>query len=145
MSRNKERTAPTAQSAKLPPAPASTTLASTPELGGRKILQALIDSHVAAANVLKQALREVEVEDDLRRVQAALPDERVAQAPTSAPTPEHVDWRLVTISDACKGLGISRTTIYAMIAAKKLSVVKVGRRTLIKVAELQELSAPRIR
>lgn len=143
MSRAVQHSATVSQNSRHPPTSASTTPASSPESGEKRMLQALIDAHLAAANVLKQALREVEAEDEQRRLQAVLAAAPVARAPTVAPAPEPVDWHLVTVNEACEGLGIGRTTIYAMIAAKKLSAVKIGRRTLLKVAELQELVTSR--
>ncbi len=38
---------------------------------------------------------------------------------------------LITIPDAQKSLSLSRSTIYELLAAKKLDAVKVGRRRLI--------------
>lgn len=47
---------------------------------------------------------------------------------------------LTSISDAQRALGIGRTTAYRLIEAGKLEKVKIGRRTLIKVASIKALA-----
>lgn len=47
---------------------------------------------------------------------------------------------LASISDAQRALGIGRTTAYRLIDAGKLEKVKIGRRTLIKVASIKALA-----
>jgi len=44
-----------------------------------------------------------------------------------------------SIKDAAKVLGLGRTSIYALINEGKLDTVKLGRRTLIKVASIRRL------
>ncbi len=45
----------------------------------------------------------------------------------------------VSVKDAAKALGIGRTSIYALIRDGRLEVIKLGRRTLIKVASIRRL------
>jgi excisionase family DNA binding protein len=47
---------------------------------------------------------------------------------------------LASISDAQRALGIGRTTAYRLIDAGKLETVKIGRRTLIKIASIKALA-----
>ncbi len=47
---------------------------------------------------------------------------------------------LTSIADAQRALGIGRTTAYRLIDAGKLEKVKIGRRTLIKVASIKALA-----
>jgi excisionase family DNA binding protein len=49
----------------------------------------------------------------------------------SAPTP-----RLVSIDAARRLLGVGRSTVYDLINQRKLRAVKIGRRTLVPVEEL---------
>ena len=44
-----------------------------------------------------------------------------------------------SVNDAAKALGIGRTSIYALIREGRLTVVKLGRRTLVTVESLQKL------
>jgi len=45
----------------------------------------------------------------------------------------------LSINDTAKTLSLGRTTIYAMIADGRLEAIKLGRRTLIKVASVRRL------
>ena len=45
------------------------------------------------------------------------------------------------IPDACRRLGLGRTALYALIAAKELKAIKLGGRTVIPESELQRFSA----
>ena len=47
---------------------------------------------------------------------------------------------LASISDAQRALGIGRTTAYRLMDDGKLEKVKIGRRTLIKVASIKALA-----
>ncbi len=47
---------------------------------------------------------------------------------------------LASITDAQSALGIGRTTAYRLINAGKLEKVKIGRRTLIKIASIKALA-----
>lgn len=44
-----------------------------------------------------------------------------------------------TINDAARAVGLSRSTIYRLIAAKQLRTIRIGSRTLIPTASLQQL------
>lgn len=47
---------------------------------------------------------------------------------------------LASISDAQRALGIGRTTAYRLMESGKLERVKIGRRTLIKIASIKALA-----
>lgn len=47
---------------------------------------------------------------------------------------------LASIPDAQQALGIGRSTAYRLIEEGKLETVKIGRRTLIKVASIRSLA-----
>ena len=44
-----------------------------------------------------------------------------------------------SIKNAAQALGLGRTSIYVLISQGRLETVKVGRRTLIKVASIRRL------
>lgn len=44
---------------------------------------------------------------------------------------------LLQLPDAARTLGIGRSKLYELIAEKKITVVKIGRRTLIAQGELE--------
>ncbi len=44
-----------------------------------------------------------------------------------------------SVNEAAKALGIGRTSIYQLIREGRLEVVKLGRRTLIKVESIRRL------
>jgi excisionase family DNA binding protein len=44
--------------------------------------------------------------------------------------------KLLDIESAARALGVGRSTVYSEIRAKRLSVVKIGRRTLIRVDDI---------
>ena len=46
---------------------------------------------------------------------------------------------VTSVADAAKALGIGRTSIYALIRDGRLEIVKLGRRTLVKVASIRRL------
>lgn len=45
----------------------------------------------------------------------------------------------VSVNDACCLIGIKRTKLYELINAQSLQIVKIGRRTLVKVASIEAL------
>lgn len=47
---------------------------------------------------------------------------------------------LASISEVQRALGIGRSTAYRLIGAGKLERVKIGRRTLIKIASIKALA-----
>jgi len=46
---------------------------------------------------------------------------------------------LTSVAEAAKALGIGRTSIYALIREGRIDVVKLGRRTLVKLASIRRL------
>jgi excisionase family DNA binding protein len=51
----------------------------------------------------------------------------------------------LSVSDAARAIGVSRATLYIMIAQRKLKSLKVGKRRLIETAEVERfLAAHRI-
>ena len=44
-----------------------------------------------------------------------------------------------SVTDAAKALSLGRTSIYALIREGRLETLKLGRRTLIKVASIRRL------
>ena len=44
---------------------------------------------------------------------------------------------LLSIPEACKGLGVGRSTFYEMIARGDVEVVRIGRRALVPVAAIE--------
>lgn len=45
----------------------------------------------------------------------------------------------LSINDTAKSLSLGRTSIYALIREGKLETIKLGRRTLVKVASVRRL------
>lgn len=48
---------------------------------------------------------------------------------------------LVPVPVACDALGIKRTKLYELISLHRLSVVKIGRRTLVRADSIRALAA----
>lgn len=44
---------------------------------------------------------------------------------------------LVSIPEACAGLGVGRSTFYEMVTRGDVEVVRIGRRTLVPVAAIE--------
>jgi excisionase family DNA binding protein len=44
--------------------------------------------------------------------------------------------RLLNLPEACKKIGVGKTTLYMLVTEKKVSVVKIGSRTLFPESEL---------
>jgi excisionase family DNA binding protein len=44
-----------------------------------------------------------------------------------------------SVNDAAKALSLGRTSIYSLIRSGRLETLKLGRRTLIKVASIRRL------
>ena len=59
---------------------------------------------------------------------------------SSARGPPSRDPFFVTITEAMRLLGIKRTSIYKLIAAKKLKFKKIGKRTLITFESIRQLA-----
>ena len=57
---------------------------------------------------------------------------------TETPTLAH------TIPDACRCMGISRTTIYELLKQREIRSFKIGRRTLIPDSDLRDFIAKRL-
>ena len=51
-----------------------------------------------------------------------------------------MDRLLVSVAEAGHMLSLGRTTIYRLIGEKKLEVVKIGRRTLIRIDSIRHLA-----
>jgi len=49
--------------------------------------------------------------------------------------------RLLGVPDACRALGVGRSTLFAMLRAGRLPARKLGRRTLVEVAAIDALVA----
>jgi excisionase family DNA binding protein len=47
----------------------------------------------------------------------------------------------LSVSDAARAIGVSRATIYVLFARGKLKSVKVGKRRLVELAEVERLLA----
>lgn len=60
----------------------------------------------------------------------------MAQELQTTPSAERL---AVSPADACRMLSIGRTSLYELIKAGRLRPIKMGRRTLIPVAQLHEL------
>ncbi len=62
-----------------------------------------------------------------------------ARRPEDLPT--GLRQRLLSVEQSCDVLGIGRTNFYGLVVAEKLSVVKIGRRTFVRVEELDRFVA----
>jgi len=51
---------------------------------------------------------------------------------------------LVTVPEACRLLGVSRSTVWNLIKGGRIKVAKIGRRTLPLYKSLEALAAPKI-
>lgn len=51
--------------------------------------------------------------------------------------PHHEGRELLSVAEACASLGIRKTTFFKLAGERKLETVKLGRRTLVRVGELQ--------
>lgn len=49
-----------------------------------------------------------------------------------------------SVTDACRRLGVGRTTLYELIAGKAIVPIKLGTRTLVPESELQRFAANRM-
>jgi excisionase family DNA binding protein len=97
------------------------------------LVHALIECHLASARILASALREIETEDAARNVPSAVAP-RPAPAPSSPP-----HYELVTVPEALGLLKIGRTKLYSLIAEQKLTAVKIGKSTRVRLADLETL------
>ena len=48
------------------------------------------------------------------------------------------------VNEACRRLGVGRTTLYDLIAAREIRPFKIGRKTLIPESELQRVVKARL-
>jgi excisionase family DNA binding protein len=48
---------------------------------------------------------------------------------------------LLSVAEACASLGIRKTTFFKLAGERKIETVKLGRRTLVRVGELQRFIA----
>jgi excisionase family DNA binding protein len=46
----------------------------------------------------------------------------------------------ISINEAAKALGVGRSSVYGLIKAAKLDVIKIGTRTLITIASINRLT-----
>ena len=67
-------------------------------------------------------------------------DQRAAD-PFSRYHDPKIDKVLIPIPETCTALGVGRNSVYNLINAGKLEVVKIGRRTLVKMASIKALAA----
>jgi excisionase family DNA binding protein len=49
----------------------------------------------------------------------------------------------VTVEEACRLVGVSRSTVWSLIGSGKIKVARIGRRTLPLYASLEALVAPK--
>ena len=59
--------------------------------------------------------------------------------PTTGPAAANDNLRLLTITKACRQLGVARSTFYEFAAADQISIVKLGRSSRVRSDELQQL------
>ena len=48
-----------------------------------------------------------------------------------------MDQLFISVAEACRALGLGKTTIYSLINDKRLDARKLGRRTLITIASVR--------
>ena len=48
---------------------------------------------------------------------------------------------LLPVSDACRAIGVSRSTLYELISSGAISIRKIGRKTLIPREDLTSFAA----
>ena len=53
--------------------------------------------------------------------------------------PRKVEARFYSLAETCEVVGVSRSTIKSLIASGKLRAVKIGSRTLVPAAAIDEL------
>ncbi len=56
---------------------------------------------------------------------------------TTTTTTDSAPRWLLSIPEACKGLGVGRSTFYEMVARGDVEVVRIGRRALVPVAAIE--------
>jgi excisionase family DNA binding protein len=59
-----------------------------------------------------------------------------AHRPIEAPSVERLAYR---IPDACRAVGIGRTSLYRLVSEGKLRLVKIAGRSLVDAASLRDL------
>ena len=71
----------------------------------------------------------------MRRATIIPPDNRAARRTSAVPQ------RLLSVEQTCEALNIGRTQFYKLVSEKRLSIVKLGRRTLVKTEALDAFIA----
>jgi excisionase family DNA binding protein len=74
--------------------------------------------------------------EDLMNKVKELPGTRIAPS-TAAPA---IEPALVSINDAAAYLGLGRTRVYELIAAREIDACRIGARTLVRVSSLKALA-----
>jgi excisionase family DNA binding protein len=52
---------------------------------------------------------------------------------------------LLSVPEACKKIGVGKTTLYTLVTEKKIAVAKIGNRSLFSEAELDRFIATLLR
>jgi excisionase family DNA binding protein len=53
--------------------------------------------------------------------------------------------RLLSVPEACRKIGVGKTTLYTLVTEKKIAVAKIGNRSLFSEAELDRFIAALLR
>jgi len=112
-----------------------------------RLLKALLDCHLSAAEILRAALRDAEraerhdLEEAFASGQAAarkqlIEDERSTIADGVEPD------GFMTVSETMARLKVGRSTLYALIKQKKIAVVKIGRSSRFRRSDIASFVGP---
>jgi excisionase family DNA binding protein len=89
----------------------------------------------AAAACVEAAARIIQLEAEVRALQA----QTTAPKPPPAPPPAPIEGpAYLTLNSAAKEVSLSRSTLYRMINQGQIIARKVGKRTLIEAKSLQQ-------